>query len=49
MKRQKDNWIRLTLDRNCLLKRIITGNMEEMMDVKDRQGRRRKQIIDNLE
>ena len=33
---------------NCLLKRIIEGNIEGRIKVKERQGRKRKQLLDDL-
>ena len=34
--------------RNCLLKRVIEENMEEMLDVTGRRGGRRKRLLDDL-
>jgi hypothetical protein len=36
------------LRRNCLLKHVIEGNVEEMIKVTVRRGRRRKQQLDDL-
>jgi hypothetical protein len=33
---------------NCLLKRIIEGNIEGRVEVAGRQGRRRKHLMDDL-
>jgi hypothetical protein len=45
MKRKKATWIGHMLRRNCLLKHIIGGNIKETK----RRGRRRKQLLDDLE
>jgi hypothetical protein len=49
IKRRKANWIGDTLRRNCLLKRIIEGKTERGIEIKRRQGRRRKQLLNDLE
>ena len=49
MKRRKGKRIGHTLHRNCLLKWVNEGNIEEKLDVTLRRRRRRKQIMDNLE
>jgi hypothetical protein len=36
------------LPRNCLLKHIIEGKIEERIEVTGRGGRRRKQVLDDL-
>jgi hypothetical protein len=36
------------LRKNCLLKQVILGKTEEEIEVTGRQGRRRKQLLDNL-
>jgi len=36
------------LPRNCLLKYFIEGNKEGSMEATGRQGRRRKQLVDDL-
>jgi hypothetical protein len=46
--RRKGNWIGHTLHRNCLLKLIVKGNIEETLNATERRGRRRNQIMDNL-
>jgi hypothetical protein len=45
VKRRKANWIGQTLCRNCLLKQVIEGKVEE----RGRGGRRRKQLLDDRE
>jgi hypothetical protein len=42
------NWTGYTLYRNCLLKHVIEGKMHRRIEVKGRQGRRHKQLIDDL-
>jgi hypothetical protein len=48
IKRRKANWIGHILRRNCLLKHVIEGNLEERIEVMGRRGRRRKQLLDDL-
>jgi hypothetical protein len=36
------------LHRNCLIKHIIEGKLEERIDVKERRRRGRKQVLDGL-
>jgi hypothetical protein len=44
IKRRKANWIGHILCRNCLLKHVTEGKIEEMR----RWGRRHKQLLDDL-
>jgi hypothetical protein len=44
----KTNWIGHLLRRNCLLKHVTEGKLQGQIDVKGRQGRRRKQLLDDL-
>jgi hypothetical protein len=44
IKRRKANWIGHILRRNCLLKHVIEGKLE----MTERRGRRRKQLLDDL-
>jgi hypothetical protein len=46
--RKKANWIGYILRRNCILKHVIEGNKEGRMEATGRQGRRRKQLVDDL-
>jgi len=46
VKRRKANWIGHILHRNCLLKHVIEGKIEERVTV--RRGRRRKQLLDDV-
>ena len=48
VKRRKVNWICHVLRRNCLLKHVIEGQKEEWIEVAERRGRRRKQLLDDL-
>jgi hypothetical protein len=45
IKRRKANWIGHILRRNCLLKHVIEGKLEERIEM---TGRRRKQLLDDL-
>jgi hypothetical protein len=49
IKRRKDNWIGHILRRNCLLKHVIEGKLEGKIEMTERRGRRRKQLLDDLE
>ena len=44
----KANWICHILSNNCLLKHIIEGKIEGGIEVTGRQGRRGKQLLDDL-
>jgi hypothetical protein len=46
VKRRKANWIGHILHRNCLLKYVIEGKIEER--VMGRRGRRRKQLLGDV-
>jgi hypothetical protein len=48
IKRRKDKWIGQILQRNCLLKHFIEGMMEGGTEVTGRQGRKRKQLLNDL-
>jgi hypothetical protein len=48
-KRKKANWIGHILRRNCLLRHVIEGKLEGRIKVTGRRGRRRKQLLDDLE
>jgi hypothetical protein len=47
IKGRKTNWIDNTLRRNCLLKHVIEGKIGGI-EVTERQGRRRRQVLDDL-
>jgi hypothetical protein len=48
IKRRKSNWIGHTFRRNCLIKHGIEGKIVGRLEVTGRQGRRRKQLLDDL-
>jgi hypothetical protein len=48
IKRRKADWIGHILRRNYFLKHFIEGKVEEEVEVTGRQGRRRKQLLDDL-
>jgi hypothetical protein len=48
VKRRKANWIGHILRRYCLLKHVIKGMIEGRIEVTERRGRRRKQLLDDL-
>jgi hypothetical protein len=48
IKRRKANWIGHILCRNCLLKHVIEGKLEGRIEMTGRQGRRHKQLLDDL-
>jgi hypothetical protein len=48
IKRRKANWMGHILRRNCLLKYVIEGKLEGRIEMTERRGRRRKQLLDDL-
>jgi hypothetical protein len=48
VKRRKANWIGHILRRNCVLKHVIEGTLEGWIARTGRQGRKRKQLLDDL-
>jgi hypothetical protein len=48
IKRRKANWIGHILSRNCFLKYVIEGKIEERIKVMRRRERRRKQLLNDL-
>jgi hypothetical protein len=48
IRKQKPNWIRHILRRNCLLKEDIGGKIKGQIEVTRRWGRRRKKLLDDL-
>jgi hypothetical protein len=48
IKRRKANCIGHILRRNCLLKHVIEGKLEERIEMTGRRGRRRKQLLHDL-
>ena len=47
-KRKKAKWTRHILRRNCLLKHVIEGEIEGMIEVTVKRGRRCKQLLVEL-
>ena len=47
--RMSVNWIGHILCGNCLLKQVIEGKVERMIEVMVRRGRRHKQLLYDLE
>ena len=48
IKRRNDNWVGHIFRRNGLLKHVTEGQTEGTMEVMERRGRRRKQLLDDL-
>jgi ribosomal protein L35 len=48
IKRWKANWMGHILRRNCFLKHIIEGKVEERIKMTGRRERRRKQLLNDL-
>jgi len=48
MRKRKANWIGHILRRNCLLQRVIEGKIQGWIEVRGRQGRRRRKLLDDL-
>jgi hypothetical protein len=46
--KRKANWIGHILRRNCLLQRVTEGNIQGGIEVRGRQGRRRRNLLDDL-
>jgi len=46
--KRKANWIGHILRRNCLLQRVIEGNIKGGLEVTERRGRRRRKLLDDL-
>ena len=46
--KRKANWIGHILRRNCLLQRVIEGKIQRGIEVTERQGRRRRKLLDDL-
>jgi hypothetical protein len=49
IKRRKANWIGHILGRNCLLKHVIEGKLEGRIEMTARRGRRRKQLLVDIQ
>jgi ribosomal 50S subunit-associated protein YjgA (DUF615 family) len=48
IRKRKANWIGHILRRNCLLRQVIEGKIQEEMEVTRRRGRRRRELLDDL-
>jgi len=48
IRKWKANWIGHILRRNCLLRRVIEGKIQGGIEVTERQGRRRRKLLDDL-
>jgi hypothetical protein len=48
IKRSEANWIGHILRRNWLLKYVVEGKIEARIEAMGRRGRRRKQVLDDL-
>jgi len=46
--KRKAKWIGHILRRKCFLKQVIVGKIKEQVEVKRRQGRRRKKLLGDL-
>jgi hypothetical protein len=46
--KRKSNWIGHTLRRNCILRQVIEGKIQEGIEVTRRRGRRRRNLLDDL-
>jgi hypothetical protein len=48
IRKRKANWIGHILGRNCLLQRVIEGEIKGRIEVRGRRGRRRRKLLDGL-
>jgi hypothetical protein len=48
IRKWKANWIGHILRRNCLLQRVTEGKIQGRIEVTERQGRRRRKLLDDL-
>ena len=48
IRKRKVNWIGHILSGNCLLQPITEGKIQGGTEVTERQGRRRRKLLDNL-
>jgi len=48
IRKWKANWIGHILRRNCLLQRVTEGKIQGWIEVTGRQGRRRRELLDDL-
>jgi len=48
IRKRKANWIGHILRRNCLLQRVIGGEIKGGIEVTGRRGRKRRKLLDDL-
>ena len=48
IRKRKANWVGHILRRNCLLQRATEGKIQGGIEVTERQGRRRRKLLDDL-
>jgi hypothetical protein len=48
IRKRKANWIGHIFRRNCLLQRVIEGKIKGGIEVTERRGRRRRELLDDL-
>jgi hypothetical protein len=48
IKRRKPNWFDHVWHRNCLRNHFVEGNIEGRIEVTERQGKVRKQLLDDF-
>jgi len=48
IRKRKANWIGHSLHRNCLLQWVTEGKIQGGIEVTERQGRRRRKLLDDL-
>jgi hypothetical protein len=48
IRKRKANWIGHILRRNCLLHLVTEGKIQGRIEVTERQGRRRRKLLDDL-
>jgi len=48
IKRRKRNWIDHVFRSNCLQNHFVEGKIEGRIEVTERQGKRRKQLLDDF-
>jgi hypothetical protein len=48
IRKRKANWIGHIMRRNCLLQRVIEGKIQGVIEVTERQGKRRRTLLDDL-
>jgi hypothetical protein len=48
IRKRKAKWTGHILRRNCLLQRVIEGKIQSGIEVTERQGRRRRKLLDDL-